>query len=108
MALKADNTALQVSALAATYQLLIDDGDITRDQLKSKLLLAQNAMEDGSEINACSFEGGQAQAVVMYPKEVVMAAALQVLRNTATGSNTANGADPNVVQADLSRTRIET
>jgi predicted dinucleotide-utilizing enzyme len=103
----ADNTSLQISALARTYRLLLNEGDITRFQLKAKLIMAQTTMEDGSEINACSFDGGTSSAVVLYPKEVVMAAALQILEETDPANPAISGIDPSSVQADLSRTRIE-
>lgn len=105
----ADNTHLQISTLAATYRLLLKDGDISRAQLKGKLIAAQAVMEDGSEINATAFEGGSVNATVMYPKEVVLAAALAVLEESDP-DNAAGllGLDPSVVHADLSHTRIET
>jgi len=102
-----ENIPLQIATLAATYRLLLADGDIARPDLKAKLIAAQGVMEEGTEINACQFEGGSSSAVVMYPKEVVLAAALQILQETDPTSVTANGADPSVVHADLSRTRIE-
>ena len=103
----AENTALQIATLAATYRLLIKDGDITRADLKTKLIAAQSVMEEGTEINALTYEGGSSSAVVLYPKEVVLAAALQVLSETDPTGVLAGGADPSVVHADLSRTRIE-
>lgn len=103
----AGNTDLQIQTLTETYRLLLSEGDITRAQLKAKVLEAQAGMEDGTEITATRVEGGSAEATVMYPKEVVLAAALQVLRETDTNNATRN-ADQTVTHADLSRTRIET
>lgn len=102
-----ENVSHQVATLAATYRLLLRENDITRANLKSKLIAAQAVMEDGSEINALAFEGGTTQAIVLYPKEVVLAAALQVLEETDP-ANPLAGANQDVIHADFSRTRIET
>jgi hypothetical protein len=103
----AELIANQTAALADTYRFLLAEGDITRANLKTKLIAAQGVMEDGVEVNAVAFEGGNTQGVVMYPKEVVMAAALQILRETAD-DNPLAGAVGSAVHADFSACRIET
>ena len=103
-----ENLPQQVWALTETYRLLLREGDITRANLKTKLVAAQAVVEDGSEINALSFEGGSQQAEVTYPKEVVLTACLTILNESDPANLNPNGsADPSVVHADLSQTRIE-
>ena len=100
------NLSHQLDTLCRTYRMLLAEGDIQRADLKAKVISAQAVVEDGSEIDAMSFDGQNQQAAVMYPKEVVIAAALNVYEESDP-ANPYGSADQSVVSADLSRTRIE-
>ena len=104
----ADNVTQQIDVLTKTYRFLLADGDITRATLKAKLIAAQAVMEDGTEIVAIGNDGSTTNAAVMYPKEVVMAAALQVLEESDEDNPLAGTDDLSPVHMDFSRTRIET
>lgn len=97
----------QVETLAELYRTLYDEGQVTRPQLLAKATGASAVMEDGTEVNAVAFEGGTTQGIVMYPKDVVIAAALRVYKATAADA-LPGSADPLCVQMDLSRTPVET
>jgi hypothetical protein len=103
----ADNVTQQIAVLADTYRLLIAEGDMVRAVLKAKIIAAQAVVEDGAEIIAIGNDGSTTQAEVRYPKEVVLAAALQVWNETDPANTLAAAADQSAVHADLSRTRIE-
>ena len=66
-------------------------------------------MVDGSEVIRVSFADGGTDAVTLYPKEVVMTAALDVLDALdASGEDEELAPDSGVTFFDLSRGRIET
>ena len=73
-----ENTSLQISVLTRTYRVLVATGVLTRATLFTKIVAAQAVMEDGSEIIAIGDASGNQSAVVMYPKEVVIAAAFAI------------------------------
>jgi len=104
-----DNTALQISVLKRLWkrQLNATPPQLTVEALLVKAAGAGAVMEDGSEVIAVAFEGGSTQATVRYPKEVVMAAALDLLDDLDAGAEL-TGANPNVVHSDFSFTRVET
>jgi hypothetical protein len=107
----ADNTTQQIEVLTETYRMLISEGDMVRADLKTKIIAAQGVMEDGTEITAVANEGGSQNAQVMYPKEVVLAAALTAWKETDPDEDTAAAAAANdlgAVHMDFSHTRLET
>lgn len=97
-----DNTALQISVLKRLWKRQA----LTDEQLLAKAAGAGAVMEDGVEVIAVAFEAGSTQGQVKYPKEVVMAAALDLLDEREAGEDAAS--NPNVIHADLSTTRVET
>ena len=103
-----ENTTLQISVLTRTYRALIASGTLVRAGLLTKIIAAQGVMEDGSEIIAVGDASGSQSAVVMYPKEVVLAAALTVYEETDPANPLGAGnATPPVVHFDFSTTQIE-
>lgn len=102
-----ENIEQQTAVLLDLYRFMFDEGDVTRAQLKAKMYAAAAVVEDGTEVNAVAFEGGSTQAIVMYPKEVVIAAARQAIREIDAAVSGVPLADPSVVHSDLSRTRLE-
>lgn len=103
----AENVTQQIAVLADTYRMLIAEGDMVRAGLKAKIIAAQAVMEDGTEMVAVANEGGSQSAVVMYPKEVVLAAALIVWKETDPANTLAAAGDQSAVHMDFSKTRIE-
>src|SRR5262245_20194179 len=102
----ADNVTQQIAVLADTYRLLLAEGDMVRAALKAKIIAAQAVVEDGAEIIAIGNEGSTTNAQVFYPKEVVLAAALTVWKETDPANELAGAGDGSAVHMDFSRTRI--
>ena len=61
----ADNATQQIEVLTETYRMLIAEGDMTRADLKAKIIAAQAVMEDGTEMVAVANEGGSQSAVAL-------------------------------------------
>jgi DNA-binding LytR/AlgR family response regulator len=102
-----ENLDMQVDVLKRLYRRQYTAGTLNADSLLALAAGAGTVMQDGSEVIAVTFEGGSTSALVMYPKEVVMRAALDVLDEKDPDDPFA-GADRSAVYADLSRTRLET
>lgn len=106
----AENIDLQISVLTRlwTRQLAEVPPTVTAEQLRTYASGAAAIMVDGAEVIGVAFEGGSTNAVVPYPKYVVMAAALDVLDKIDADDSDGSPVDPDVTHFDLSKGRIET
>jgi enoyl-[acyl-carrier-protein] reductase (NADH) len=102
-----ENLDMQLDVLTRLYRRQHTAGTLTPDALLALAAGAGAVMQDGGEVIAVTFEGGSTSALVMYPKEVVARAALDVLDEIEDAQGLGD-ADTSVIQADFSRTRLET
>ena len=105
-----DELAPKIDALADAYRLEIELGILTRAALVPIITAARLAMQDGSEMTSVNDgDGGSQTAQVFYTKEVILAAAVRVYRETDPALLAAGGSagDDSCVHMDFSRTRIE-
>lgn len=103
-----ENTALQIDVLKRLFRRQYIAETLTVEQLLAKAAGAGAVMEDGVEVIGVTFEGGSTSGMLMYPKEVVATAALDVL-DQIDAEAAENGVDnPGVIHSDLSTAQIET
>ncbi len=98
---------LQLQALKRLWRIERRTEVITDADLLAYAHGAGAVIIDGVEVVGVTYSDGGTQGVAMYPKEIVMTAALDILEEFDESDPLAGVVGRNVVHADFSSTRIE-